>query len=161
MKLDPVRGDVFVAQGVSPGSVVENECARPSGREGTRSKAKSQKKNDPRPSPTIQRRFYPGKISAFPSPHGETLPYKNSISHLRNALFFPGIADESDGWHRRSVSPPIARRQKLPPRVRCRSPRRIPHARRRTRSAVCLGGFRFGARGRQRASAAFGRTASF
>src|SRR5438105_3672342 len=123
MKLDPVRGDVFVAQGVSPGSVVENECARPSGREGARSKAKSQKKNDPRPSPPIQRRFYPGKISAFPSPHGETLPYKNPISHLRNTLFFPGITDESDGRYRRSPCAPAARRRKLPPRVRRRCPR--------------------------------------
>src|SRR5438876_1517768 len=100
MKLDPVRGDVFVAQGVSPGSVVENECARPSGREGARIKAKSQKKNDPRPSPPIQRRFYAGKISALPATHGTPLPHRNSISHLRNPLFLPGTADESDGRYR-------------------------------------------------------------
>src|SRR5207253_5164845 len=109
MKLDPVRGDVFVAQGVSPGSVVENECARPSGREGARSKAKSQKKNDPRPSPTIQRRLYAGKISAFPSAHGGTLPDENPFSYLRNALFFPGTADESNGRHRRSPGATITR----------------------------------------------------
>src|SRR5438477_5934826 len=109
MKLDPVRGDVFVAQGVSPGSVVENECARPSGREGARSKAKSQKKNDPRPSPPIQRRLYAGKISALSSAHGAALPHRDSISHLRNALFFPGITDESDGRNRRSIGASIAR----------------------------------------------------